>query len=61
MSSSNADSGNAPGCENILLFAQPGALPESALEELIQKILALDMVDVKKQIAAQNAGATSPQ
>jgi thioredoxin 1 len=44
--------------ENILLFSQPGALPESALEELIQKIQALDMVDVKKQIAAQSNQTT---
>jgi len=29
--------------DNIVLFAQPGALPEKALEELITKAEALDM------------------
>ncbi len=39
--------------DGILLFAQPGALPAPALEELITKIKELDMDDVRAQIAAQ--------
>lgn len=41
--------------DNILLFSQPGVLQENQLEELITNIRALDMDDVRKQIAAQNA------
>ncbi len=37
--------------ENVLLYAQPGALPESALEDLIGQIRALDMDEVRKEIA----------
>lgn len=37
--------------DGILLFSQPGALPSSALEEIIGKVAALDMDDVRKQIA----------
>lgn len=43
--------------ENILLFSQPGALPESALEDLIRQIQALDMQEIKKEIASQAKGA----
>jgi thioredoxin reductase (NADPH) len=39
--------------DGVLLFAQPGALPAPALEELITKIKDLDMDDVRAQIAAQ--------
>jgi thioredoxin len=37
--------------DGILLFLQAGALPASALDELIGKVRALDMDDVRKQIA----------
>ncbi|HOB48520.1 MAG TPA: thioredoxin [Mycobacterium sp.] len=37
--------------DGILLFAQPGALPGPALEELITKIKELDMDEVRAQIA----------
>ncbi|MFC1673666.1 thioredoxin [Pseudomonadota bacterium] len=36
--------------EQILVFAQPGALPAEALEELLTQIKALDMNDVRAQI-----------
>jgi thioredoxin reductase (NADPH) len=39
--------------DGVLLFAQPGALPAPALEDLITKIKELDMDDVRAQIAAQ--------
>ncbi|HEX2026979.1 MAG TPA: thioredoxin domain-containing protein [Nitriliruptorales bacterium] len=36
--------------EQILVFAQPGALPPSALEELITQVKALDMHDVRRRL-----------
>lgn len=39
--------------EQVVLFAQPGALPASALDELIEQARALDMTDVHQQVAAQ--------
>lgn len=43
--------------EGILVFSQPGALPAAALEELIGAIRALDMDEVRTEIAAQGADA----
>ncbi|MFN0063971.1 MAG: thioredoxin [Myxococcaceae bacterium] len=40
--------------DKVLLYAQPGALPEPALTELIQQIKALDMDQVRKEIAAMD-------
>jgi thioredoxin 1 len=40
--------------DNIVLYAQPGALPEAALEELITKASELDMDEVR---ASMNAPA----
>ncbi len=37
--------------DNIVLYAQPGALPEAALEELITKARELDMDEVRASIA----------
>ena len=39
--------------QNIVVFAQPGALPEAAFEELIGKIQALDMEKVRQEVEAQ--------
>ena len=39
--------------DKIALYAQPGALPAPALEDLISQVKALDMDDVRRQIAAQ--------
>lgn len=41
--------------EKIIVFSQPGALPEGALREVIGKTGELDMEDVKKQVAEQQA------
>jgi thioredoxin 1 len=43
--------------DKVLLFSQPGALPEAALEDLIRQVRALDMDKVRADIAAQEAGA----
>jgi thioredoxin 1 len=40
--------------EGILVFAQPGALPAPALEQVITAVRDLDMDDVRAQIAAQS-------
>ncbi len=37
--------------DGILLFSQPGALPGSALDDLIAQVSALDMEQVRKEIA----------
>lgn len=37
--------------EQVMVFQQPGALPEQALESLIEQVEALDMDDVRQQIA----------
>jgi thioredoxin 1 len=43
--------------DNVVLYAQPGALPEQALEELITKARDLDMAEVKASLAAQEQNA----
>lgn len=42
--------------EGVLVFAQPGALPPPALEDLVTQVKALDMDEVRKQLAEQQAG-----
>jgi thioredoxin 1 len=37
--------------DNVIVYAQPGALPEAALQELITKARALDMDEVRASIA----------
>ncbi|MFE6921032.1 thioredoxin [Nocardia sp. NPDC057663] len=39
--------------EGVLVFAQPGALPPAALEDLVTQVKGLDMDEVRKQIAEQ--------
>ena len=41
--------------DGVVLYAQPGALPESALEDLIDQARKVDMEDVRKQVAEQKA------
>jgi thioredoxin 1 len=41
--------------ENVVVFAQSGALPEAALEGLISQVRALDMEAVHKAVAEHNA------
>ena len=42
--------------EQIIVFSQPGALPQGAFEQVVTKAKALDMAEVRKQIAAQEGG-----
>lgn len=39
--------------EQIIVFSQPGAIPPAALEDVLGKVVALDMDDVRRQVAAQ--------
>jgi len=39
--------------DKVLLFSQPGALPEAGLEDLIRQVRALDMEKVRAEIAEQ--------
>ncbi|MDM8564374.1 thioredoxin [Candidatus Halobeggiatoa sp. HSG11] len=39
--------------EKIIIFSQPGSLPETALEEVISKALELDMDMVRAEVAKQ--------
>ncbi|WP_129667203.1 thioredoxin [Phytoactinopolyspora endophytica] len=39
--------------DNVVLYAQPGALPEDALEDLIAKVRDVDMDEVAKNLASE--------
>jgi thioredoxin 1 len=47
--------------DNIVLYSQPGALPEAALEQLITKAAGLDMDEIRASMAAPSgADDTAP-
>lgn len=41
--------------DGILIFQNAGALPPAAFDDLVQQVKDLDMDDVRRQIAEQNA------
>ncbi len=43
--------------EKVIIFSQPGALPEGGFRELVQKAGELDMEEVHRQIAEESAKA----
>jgi thioredoxin len=43
--------------EKIIVFAQPGVLPESAIKQLISQVKELDMDKVREEIAEEEAKA----
>ncbi len=43
--------------DGILVFAQPGALPAAALKNLIDGVKALNMDEIRSEIAAEQASA----
>ncbi len=45
--------------DQVIVFSQPGALPQSALEQVIGKAAELDMVEVRKQIEAEAKAGTA--
>ena len=46
--------------DQVLLFEQAGALPPSALDELLEQVRGLDMDKVKKEIADEEAKQPPP-
>jgi len=46
--------------DQVILFAQPGALPAEALDQLIAQIEAVDMEAVRAEIKEQAAEADRP-
>ncbi len=45
--------------DGILVFSQPGALPERSLEQVIAAVRALDMDEVRQAVAKQSKSANS--
>jgi thioredoxin 1 len=41
--------------EKIILYAEAGALPAAGLDQLIQQVKAIDMAQVRAEIAAQSS------
>ena len=41
--------------ENVVLFQEAGALPAAALEQVVTAVLDVDMADVHRQVAEQQA------
>ncbi len=39
--------------EQVIIFSQPGAMPEGSFRQLLEKAGELDMVDVRRQVEAQ--------
>jgi len=47
--------------DNVAVFSQPGALPEAALEDVIGQARNLDMDEVRKSVAEQQAQQAQPE
>ena len=47
--------------DGILVFAQPGALPAAALEQVITGVRGLDMEDVRAQVAQEESARSEAQ
>jgi thioredoxin 1 len=45
--------------DQVVLYSQPGALPAASLADLIDQIRALDMDEVRRQIAEQQSAASA--
>jgi thioredoxin len=45
--------------DQVIVFSQPGALPQNALEQVVAKAKSLDMEEVRKQIASQESQGAS--
>ena len=43
--------------DGIQLFSQPGALPKSALDDLLRQVRELDMDEVRNELAGEEANA----
>lgn len=47
--------------EQIIVFSQPGALPQGAFEQVVSKAKELDMEEVRRQLEAQDQESQSGQ
>jgi thioredoxin 1 len=47
--------------DQVLVFARPGMIPAAALEDLVDKVKALDMAEVHRKIAEQEAEASAEE
>src|SRR5438045_9717815 len=45
--------------DQIIVFPQPGALPQGAFEQVVSKAKGLDMDEVRKQIAKEEGGQSA--
>ncbi|MDG1265782.1 MAG: thioredoxin [Ilumatobacter sp.] len=45
--------------DGVQLFSQPGALPAHALEDIVEQVKALDMDEVRAEIAKEQAAASA--
>jgi thioredoxin 1 len=45
--------------DQVIVFSQPGALPQGAFEQVVSKAKELDMDEVRKQIAHQEGGQSA--
>ena len=43
--------------DKVILFQQAGALPASALDQVLSQVKAVDMAEVRKEIATRDASA----
>lgn len=46
--------------DQIIVFSQPGAMPQGAFEQVVSKAKELDMDEVRKQIAQQGEEGSPP-
>lgn len=46
--------------DQIIVFSQPGALPQNALEQVVAKAKGLDMDEVRQQIKQPEGGQDAP-
>ena len=46
--------------DQIIVFSQPGAMPQGAFEQVVEKAKALNMDEVRKQIASRESAAAPP-
>jgi len=47
--------------EQVILFSEAGSLPANALDSLIEQVMGLDMAQVHKDIAEQQAAQQQTQ
>ncbi len=47
--------------EGVLVFAQPGALPPQALDQVVEAVRGLDMAEVHAEVAKQRAQVEAQQ